>query len=283
MASLQKIKSRMHTVESIRKITHAMELVSTSKIRRARECFDAVSLYESQVTEVFDIYFHSVDAGEILDFIKRKFSKRKLFIVIATDLGLAGSYNSNIIKLCKSKIGHDDEVILLGTKGISSLSHIYKSQIILQRGWGVQKAKKIAKQLTKLAFDRYINGHVGEINVIYTNFINNLVQQETCFKILPYQSGRDKIKTTNAKQVVEFEPNALQILKDTMPIFVNAKINLALASASLSEYAARRAAMESATQNANDLIKNLNLDYNRKRQSNITQELNEIVSGANAV
>lgn len=131
--------------------------------------------------------------------------------------------------------------------------------------------------------DRYIDGSIGKINVIYNKFINNLVQQECIEQILPYERGQELNHNAKGTQIIDFEPNAHDVLVNALPIFVSAKINLAFAGAIISEYAARRSAMETATDNADELINDLNLEYNRKRQSNITQELNEIVGGANAV
>ncbi|MCS4537098.1 MULTISPECIES: ATP synthase F1 subunit gamma [unclassified Mycoplasma] len=283
MASLQKIKSRISTVESIRKITHAMELVSTSKMRKAREYFNSVSDYETQVREIVDSFFARITPEELREYFVKKTSKKRIYIVISSDLGLAGSYNFNIVKLVRSTIKEDDELIVLGSKGINALEHKYKKQIVLATSWAHASHSDLAYAFTKLVVDKYRKNEVGEIHIIYNEFVNNLIQQETDIKIMPYHAKPAPKSNDNFNQLIEFEPNTREILINTLPLFISAKINLAIASAVISEYASRRSAMETATDNADELIDNLNLDYNRKRQSNITQELNEIVGGANAV
>ncbi|MBU4689800.1 ATP synthase F1 subunit gamma [Mycoplasma zalophidermidis] len=283
MASLQKIKSRINTVESIRKITHAMELVSTSKMRKARDYFNSVKLYEQQVSDIFGGFYSYLSAEDLRDYFAAKTSKKRLFLVITSDLGLAGSYNSNVLKLVKNIITDQDELIVLGSKGISILEAKYKNQIIKSTSWAHCEIKNIAQKCTKVMVEKYRKNEVGEIHVLYNEFINNLVQQEQDSKLLPYEYDFKKNQQKKLNQVIEFEPSAKEILINTVPLYVSAKVNKCLASAVISEYASRRAAMETATDNADELIDDLNLEYNRKRQSNITQELNEIVGGANAV
>ncbi|WP_029608851.1 ATP synthase F1 subunit gamma [Mycoplasma simbae] len=283
MASLQKIKSRIHTVESIRKITHAMELVSTSKMRKAREYFNVVTSYHDQVRDVFDKFLANVDSLELQEYTNQHRSAKRLFIVVASDLGLAGAHNSNVIKLAKRTINADDLVILIGSKAISALQNRFSSQLIWMQKWANITPDKLAQQIVKLAMQQYNSNAVGQINIIYDHFVNNLVQNETNEQILPYNINREVKQKDKLRSLIEFEPNVVDVLVNTLPLFVGAKINLAFASAIISEFASRRAAMETATDNADELINNLNLDYNRKRQSNITQELNEIVGGANAV
>ncbi|AIA29593.1 F0F1 ATP synthase subunit gamma [Mycoplasmopsis californica] len=283
MASLQKIKSRLQTVESIRKITHAMELVSTSKMRRARDYFNTASLYHDQVVDLLDKFLINVDASELREYWGRQLQPHQIHIILASDMGLAGSYNSNVLKLASQQIKPGDELILIGSKAIGAFAQKYQNQVLFSWKWEQIEPNIIANQLSRKLIDRYIDGSIGKINVIYNKFINNLVQQECIEQILPYERGQELNHNAKGTQIIDFEPNAHDVLVNALPIFVSAKINLAFAGAIISEYAARRSAMETATDNADELINDLNLEYNRKRQSNITQELNEIVGGANAV
>ncbi|QBF34468.1 ATP synthase F1 subunit gamma [Mycoplasmopsis phocirhinis] len=283
MASLQKVKSRIKTVESIRKITHAMELVSTSKIRKAREYFNSVSNYENQVSQIVDSFFTQITPAQLREYFIRKTSQKRLYIILSSDLGLAGAYNSNVIKLAKSVLTNNDEIIILGTKAIRVLEHKYKNQIIFSSNWTNFKYSDLAKVLSDLAVEKYRKNEISQIHIIYNEFVNNLIQQEKDLTIMPYLPQHKVKKQPSSTQLIEFEPNVKEILNNTLPLFINAKINLAIASALISEYAARRSAMETATDNANELISNLSLEYNKKRQSNITQELNEIVGGTDAV
>ncbi|BAW18034.1 ATP synthase F1 subunit gamma [Mycoplasmopsis bovigenitalium] len=282
MSSLQKIKTRIETVHSIRKITHAMELVSTSKMRKARDHFNDVNSYFEQVRNIINIYLANTPESEVDNFLLRKNIEKRLIIVVTSDLGLAGSYNSNVIKLARNIINDNDKIIVIGDKG-QILVQKYRTNILHHYSWENNASTDLSSMVVEDALELIRQNEIGSISIIYNEFINNLIQQEHCKEIWPLSLKYEHLGENKIKKIIEFEPNQHNVAVSLAQAYLNASMAQAFASGVLSEFAARRTAMESANNNADELIKNLNQDYNRKRQGNITQELNEIVGGANAV
>ncbi|MGV2392931.1 UNVERIFIED_CONTAM: ATP synthase F1 subunit gamma [Campylobacter lari] len=288
MASINSIKSRINTVGSIRKITHAMELVSFSKLKKAKAEYEEVLKYDQLIDSMFERIFQNLFEDELNDFIKgNNNSPNKLYIVVSSNLGLAGSYNSNIIKTTKSIVKPNDKLIVIGSYGYKGLSQIFRNQLIKIMS-GEKKLidyHKMVQKIVKIAYPLYKKGQIGSINIIYTKYVNNLVQTETIEQVYPFDF--EKVKAfVNSHEVdhnLEFEPSPKKILQEAIPLYIDSKLYTAISNAKISEVAARRIAMENATDNADQLIGTLNIEYNRKRQSKITQEIIEIVSGADAV
>ncbi|WP_029512785.1 ATP synthase F1 subunit gamma [Mycoplasmopsis iners] len=290
MAGLQTIKNRINAVKAIRKITHAMELVASSKLKKARTEYESVQSYVSVVNEAFYGILTHMTEQEIKNLFVPRQTNSKLYIVLTGDFGLAGSYNSSVIKLAKKTIKKEDKLIIIGNKGANALKPIFNEQVlnIFHSDETIDHYKLMQLIMTE-AYKLYLDKQVDSIHIIYSKYINNLVQQEFEEKIFPfdhliddcYQELTQSINT--AKSQVEFEPSARRVFSEAIPLFISAQIYKAYSSSKLSELASRRSAMETATDNANNLIEDLQIKYNRRRQSNITQELNEIVAGANAV
>ncbi|UUD35005.1 ATP synthase F1 subunit gamma [Mycoplasmopsis caviae] len=290
MAGTQAIKSRIAAVQSIRKITHAMELVAASKLRRARVEFENVKAYNDLISETFHLILDHLSSTEIKHLFPIHNVESKMYIIMTSDLGLAGSYNSNIIKFAKNTIKKTDKVILIGRKAISALGTLFENQIITQFNCDSnEKNYNIVYDIMTIVLELYNKKQINSINVIYNKYVNNLVQQEVSEQVFPFKFDETKKQVHAEKHkeslnsTIEFEPSAHQVLSESISLYINATLYLAYASAKLSEMAARRSAMESATDNADELVDNLNLEFNRKRQASITQELNEIVAGADAV
>ncbi|EGV00437.1 ATP synthase F1 subunit gamma [Mycoplasmopsis columbina] len=287
MAGQQIIKNRINAVQSIKKITHAMELVSASKLKKSRTEYNNVKNYYDSVKRSFDAILHHMNKREIEELFPQKNTGKKLYVIFTGDIGLAGSYNSAVIKLAKSTIKKDDKVIIIGFKGILGLEKIFQNQIIYkQKSEANADHYKLIQEITKKIYLIYKNEKFDSINVIYNKYVNNLVQVETNEHIYPFVFNNDSKLPKDSKYLfkqIEFEPSPQKVLNVAIPQYLNAHIYFAYSSSKLSELASRRSAMETATENANELIEELEIKYNRKRQANITQELNEIVSGANAV
>ncbi|WP_338822916.1 ATP synthase F1 subunit gamma [Mycoplasmopsis felifaucium] len=287
MSSISGIKSRIGTIQSIRKITHAMELVSFSKLKRAKLEYEEVLKYDVLIDEIFTKIFQNLYEDELHDLIQPKSNtKTDLYIVVSSNLGLAGGYNANIIKLTKQTVSQDDKLIILGSYGLRGLQHLYKDRIINTINQDPKiSIHKIVKKIVKLAMQLYANNEIRSIKVIYSKYINNLVQTDVCEQIYPFNEEviRPLIASKEYDHKLEFEPSPKKILAEAVPLYVDSKLYSAIACAKISEIASRRIAMENATDNADQLIDNLNIEYNRKRQSKITQEIIEIVSGADAV
>ncbi|WP_326495244.1 ATP synthase F1 subunit gamma [Mycoplasmopsis felis] len=283
MPNLNNLKNRISVVSSTQKITNAMELVSTSKLRRLRNEYAQVKSYLDTLQDTFNELIAHVQPNDFYDIFPQNNIESSLYIVITSDLGLCGSYNSNIIKLLTEKIKQNDKIIILGTKGVGLvLGSSLKDQVIKSYiNIGDKLSYKLSNEITKMALEYYTDKKISKINLIYTEFINNLTQTPISLQLFPINVNSYS-KTQNQTDSIEFEPNAETVLLETIPMFISSMIYCLSANSKISEMASRRNAMENATSNAGDLIKDLKLEFNRQRQGIITQEITEIVAGADA-
>ncbi|WP_322935469.1 ATP synthase F1 subunit gamma [Mycoplasmopsis felis] len=283
MPNLNNLKNRISVVSSTQKITNAMELVSTSKLRRLRNEYTQVKSYLDTLQDTFNELIAHVQPNDFYQIFPQNNIESSLYIVITSDLGLCGSYNSNIIKLLTEKIKQNDKIIILGTKGVGLvLGSSLKDQVIKSYiNIGDKLSYKLSNEITKMALEYYTDKKISKINLIYTEFINNLTQTPISLQLFPINVNSYS-KTQNQTDSIEFEPNAETVLLETIPMFISSMIYCLSANSKISEMASRRNAMENATSNAGDLIKDLKLEFNRQRQGIITQEITEIVAGADA-
>lgn len=283
MPNLNNLKNRISVVSSTQKITNAMELVSTSKLRRLRNEYTQVKSYLDTLQDTFNELIAHVQPNDFYDIFPQNNIESSLYIVITSDLGLCGSYNSNIIKLLTEKIKQNDKIIILGTKGVGLvLGSSLKDQVIKSYiNIGDKLSYKLSNEITKMGLEYYTDKKISKINLIYTEFINNLTQTPISLQLFPINVNSYS-KTQNQTDSIEFEPNAETVLLETIPMFISSMIYCLSANSKISEMASRRNAMENATSNAGDLIKDLKLEFNRQRQGIITQEITEIVAGADA-
>ncbi|MFV8499669.1 ATP synthase F1 subunit gamma [Mycoplasma sp. VS424B] len=285
MANLNSLKNRISVVTNTRKITNAMQLVSTAKLRRIRNEFASVDAYLNSLKDTFDELISHVEPRDFFNiFPENKEVKGDLHIVMTSDLGLCGSYNHNIIKLLKTKLKPEDKIIVIGLKGYSMIQSMGASeQIVLKyTEIGESVSYEIGTLIAKKALDLYRNKKIANVFFYYTEFINNILQEAVVLKLFPFDIPEKKETKQEANATIEFEPNSEVVLKNSIPLYLASMVFGLGTSSKISEMASRRNAMENATKNADDLIKDLRLQYNRKRQSNITQEINEIVAGADA-
>ena len=277
MASLQEIKSRLGSISTTKKITKAMQLVATAKLKRAKGNLEGIQEYYTSVYETFQSLL-----GQVKDFSKLVPAKPKestLYIVITSDLGLCGSYNSNILKMLKEKAKSSDKIIMVGSKGVSSLKVRGKQTHMAFQSVGDDPDYNIASNIGKEAIALYLTGEVKAIKILHTKFINSVTFEAESTKILPVvkQEGEKKHKVS---ALIEFEPDAETVVKNAIPLYVSAVIFGSMVESKVSEMSSRRTAMENATDNADELIDKLDLEYNRARQASITQEITEIVAGS---
>ncbi|QNM93728.1 F0F1 ATP synthase subunit gamma [Mycoplasma sp. Pen4] len=283
MANLNSLKNRINVIGNTRKITNAMQLVSTAKLRKLRTEYQSVNAYLATLTDTFDELFkHASPKDFYAIFPKNTDVKSNLHIVISSDLGLCGSYNHNVIKLVKSQLKPNDKIIVVGTKGYTLLQGAgYIDQII-------QKHTDIGETITyhlgsvigKKALSLYNQKEIANVYLYYTEFINNINQEAVQKKLFPFDIQESSEQ--NGAQTIEFEPNSEVVLKNSIPLYLASMVYCLGTTSKISEMASRRNAMENATNNADDLQKELRLEFNRRRQSNITQEITEIVAGADA-
>lgn len=298
MASMRDIKRRKGSIQSTQQITKAMKLVSTVKLQRAKQRAEASRPYfENMYATVRSILSRTGSSEH--RFLKGNGSARKGILLITGNRGLAGGYNSNVVKLVTQSGFAKEEVVLytLGRKGREALErHGYRvkkdySELIEEPAY----AQAMSVQCDVLA--DYASGEIGEIYLAYTYFKNTVVHEPKLIKLLPVEHGDlsqpdvmlEHPASADAKQreydraVMSFEPNDEEALELLIPKYVSSMIFGGMVEAVASENGARMQAMDSATDNAEEMIEDLTLLYNRARQGSITQELTEIVAGAEAI
>lgn len=280
-SNMQSIKRRIRSVESTKKITKAMQLVATSKLRKTRTQLDELKPYYSKVLETVAEILENNKTGIDNPYLKENLNGKTVYIVITSSLGLCGGYNANVFKTIASVIEDDDLVYMVGNKGASYLNHRHleynHNYLELNSTLDFKVIVKLVKELTQM----YRNQEIREIKVIYTQFVNNLTFVPKVLTLLPVNSQDFKdIEVTNKFTI--FEPSADEVLNHLIPMYLQSVIYGCLMESVTSENAARRISMENATDNAEELIEDLLLKYNQARQTAITNEISEIVAGANA-
>ena len=277
-ASMKDIKLRIRSVESTMQITKAMQLVASSKLRGARARMEASRPYMKVARRaLWDIALHNTGAES--DYVIPRQIKHRCYIVIAGDRGLAGSYNANIFKrvewdmkdaqCCFIPIGRKarDYYARRGADVVTEVERV--------EGLSIDECQAIARRV----LDAYDEGRYDEIVLAYTSFVSVLTQKTKLKPLLPLDT-RDAPEEEQTNRQMICEPGADALLRDFLPEYLAGLIYAAACDAFASEQAARRVAMDSATKNAGEMIEDLNLRYNRARQGSITQELTEIVAGA---
>ena len=300
-ASMRDIKRRIKSVNSTRQITKAMELVSSAKVIRAREKMDR---YRPYFRAVSDVVGEVLGGDEVIvsDFVEgAREIKKTLYIVISGDRGLCGGYNSNIYKLFTATEESEESDTIVIPIGVKSVEYFTKRNYeILESypGIGETITYEQAREIADKARELYESGEVDEIYLVYTQFVSMISQKTTMERLLPMSPkqveenvaklageeeenesllGGDKAALT---EVTEFAPNQEQFFELFVPLYVESMVYGGIVEAFASEQAARRTAMENASDNAKEMIEQLELFYNRARQAAITQEITEIVGGA---
>ena len=275
--STKEIKNRIRSMESTRQITKAMEMVAASKLRHAQARVTASRPYfEILHDTVSSIVESNTDFSS--PYLTERKVKKSVYVVIAGDRGLAGGYNSNILKLVLAETqGKDIAVLPIGKKavdyfkshGYSILTETYAEAADVSIG----DCFSIAKQLSK----GYLAGEYDEIVVAYTGFVSVLSQTPATLRMLPLTQTQGKKENSGD---ILYEPDSVEVFEKIVPEYLGGMLYGALCESCCSEQAARRTAMDSATQNADDMIADLSLKFNQARQAAITQEITEIVAGS---
>lgn len=277
--STKQIKSRIRSMESTKQITKAMEMVAASKLRRAQaRVLDSRPYFEILYATINDI----VDSTSELSspYLTPRTGSRIAYVVIAGDRGLAGGYNSNILKLAYAQMAGRDAVVLpIGKKAVEFfkarhvplLSETYAEAEDVSVGDCFTMAKHMCR--------RYLAGEFDEIRVAYTNFVSVLTQAPATLPLLPLLR-QPTARAGHVHSDILYEPDSTQVFDAIIPEYLGGILYGALCESRAAEQAARRTAMDAATQNAEDMISDLSLKFNRARQAAITQEITEIVAGA---
>ena len=277
-AGMNDIKARIKSVESTMQITKAMELVATSKLRRAKETVERTRpFYQILGKAINDIVSNSDEASQV--WFDNSQSSKTLFIVFAGDRGLAGGFNSNIFKLTE-KLSEGKEAIWLpiGKKALEYAKHRHYAMYSDLFADASDQSVGSILTLGKIVSDGFRQGDFGNVILVFTQFVSMMTQTPVYENLLPLQKLEDSKK-------IEFvtDSNPSEILDRIVPEYVGGILYSSLCESLASESGARRMAMNSANKNAEEIIGNLMLHYNRVRQAAITQEITEIVSGAEAL
>lgn len=282
--NMKDIKRRIKSVESTMQITKAMELVASSKLRKAKtKAESGKPFFEAQYEIMCEIAGETTDLSSV--YIRKREIKNRLFIVIAGDRGLAGGYNANILKMAVKAHENDKnkpKIIAIGKK--SSEFFQKRDYEIVAEHQNISENLKVAQaaDIAAMASDMFVEGQVDEVVVFYSEYISPLVQNPLEMPILPVKPEKAKHQATS-KTGTTYDPSPEAVFNRIIPKLMASQLLCAVNESYASELGARRIAMESATDNAGEMIDDLSLMYNRARQEKITNELNEIVSGANAL
>ena len=277
--STKEIKNRIRSMESTKQITKAMEMVAASKLRRAQaQIANSRPYFEILYSTIHEIVASNRELSS--PYLVERPVKKVMYVVIAGDRGLAGGYNSNILKLVQSEIQGKDAVVLpIGKKAVDffrarkipALTESYAEAAEVSIG----DCFSIARQLSKA----FLAGEFDEIHVAYTNFVSVLSQTPASLRLLPLihqESSNAKVSDNG----INYEPDSEEVFAAIVPEYLGGILYGAICESRAAEQAARRSAMDSATQNADEMIADLSLKFNRARQAAITQEITEIVAGS---
>ena len=278
--NLSSIKQRIRSIQSTRKTTKAMEVVANAKLAKAKKEAGKSSDYTNALIEISNIVLSGLDQDCV--YTQANPDLPKANIIITSDMGLCGGYNANVFKEISQQIKDEDYVYSIGSKGTNYFRRTHQGPIntdfaSLNSTLAFDEVTKLVKSVT----DLYINKEVGSIKIIYTEFVNNLTFKPRTVTLLPIDTNEfENIEITNKFTI--FEPSPEEVLDSLIPMYLQAVVYGYLVESATSENASRRTSMENATDNAEELTEQLLLKYNQARQTAITNEVSEIVAGANA-
>ena len=277
--SMKDIKLRIKSVESTMQITKAMELVASSKMRRAKERVEHSRPYfETLYKTLTEIA--AADPRARNPYLRRSEIKRTLLVVIAGDRGLAGGYNANVLKLAAQESGNV-EVLPIGKRSAEYFAHheaeLFTQEVLLAADISVGQCFQLARQIT----EGYRKGEFDAVKLCYTRFDSMMTQTAVSIEVLPLaMEPTEQQKAEARRSQILYKPSSEEVFSAIIPEYVAGVVYGAVCESVASELAARRTAMDAATKNAGEMIDHLNLHYNRARQAAITQEITEIVAGA---
>tara|TARA_B100000519_G_scaffold202894_1_gene222857 strand:- start:1961 stop:2827 length:867 start_codon:yes stop_codon:yes gene_type:complete len=287
MANLKDIRERIKSVKSIKQVTKAMKMVAAAKMRRAQENMEKARPYSEKISDLVDTFLLDEQNHELPEVKVRDNIKKVLFVVITSDRGMAGAFNTNVLKIAHKAIDdfgkENAQLICIGKKSATYFkSRGYNIVIDYIDFWNTldfDTGLNVAQDI----ISRYMKKDVDRVQVIYNKFIN-VAKQEVCDEIfLPITHSTDSVDDQSQLSDIIYEPNKKIVIDRMIPRYLNIIIWQYLLESNASEQAARMLAMENATSNADDMIKELTLQFNKARQTAITTEMLEIVSGAEAL
>jgi F-type H+-transporting ATPase subunit gamma len=305
-AQLRELRSRIKATKSIGKITKAMELIATARITKARAKVAASRPYADEITKVLSALAGAATNLDHPLLVERPNPKRAAVLVVTSDKGQCGGYNSNVLRATGELLsllrdeGKEARVYVTGNKGLNYYRFRGREVVDGWTGFSDQPNYAAAVEAAETLVESFMAGvddgqgnadgieGVDEIHIVYTEFVSMLTQRPIAKRVAPleveYTDGdEEQPQPGDLLPSYEFEPSADKLLDSLLPKYINTRIYSALLESAASELAARRTAMKAASDNANDLVNNLTREMNQARQAQITQEISEIVGGANAL
>lgn len=285
MASIREIRLRMNSIQETMKITNAMYLISSSKMKKAKKEHDQTAPYfELLQSAIATMLSHSPELSH--RYLCRETGNKKKrtgYIVITGDKGLCGAYNHNVIKLAEAELLKNQEATLF-IVGIMGRKYFEKKNVTIDGEFlytaqkpSIHRARSIAESLLTL----YDQEHLDEINIIYTKMLSTVKMEPRVLRLLPLERTRfDEVTKERYRQITTFVPSAEAVLDYLVPNYLKGLIYGALVESFSSEQNSRMSAMDAATKSARDMLSQLTIQYNRARQTAITQEITEVVGGA---
>lgn len=282
-ANMKAVKLQIKSVQSTMQITKAMELVASSKLRKAKERAEVCRPYfETMHQTLVDIARGNTDFSSV--YARESGNEKRCYVLIAGDRGLAGGYNTNLFKCLEAASLNQDFLVLpIGKKAVEYSKRNGFACVTESFGEIADVSVADCFEMANLLCGEFKKGEFGHIDLCYTKFVSMLSQQPSAIPVLPLKDLTDKQDTKSIRNLILYEPDASEVFDAIVPEYLAGLIYGAVCESVASELAARRTAMEAATNNAEEMIEKLNLHYNRARQASITQEITEIVGGAEGV
>ena len=282
-ANMKAVKLRIKSVQSTMQITKAMELVASSKLRKAKERAEVCRPYvETMHQTLADIAQGNTDFSSV--YARESQNEKRCYVLIAGDRGLAGGYNTNLFKCLEAaSSGQDFLVLPIGKKAVEYSKRNGFACVTESFGEIADISVADCFEMANLLCGEFKKGEFGHIDLCYTRFVSMLSQQPSAIPVLPLNDLTKEQDTKSIRNLILYEPDASEVFEAIVPEYLAGLIYGAVCESVASELAARRTAMEAATNNAEEMIEKLNLHYNRARQASITQEITEIVGGAEGV
>ncbi len=280
---LQATKRRISSVNNTKKITNAMKLVATSKLRVWKNKLSGNSVYADSLHHLMGVLCFSLDNEDFKRIFKLDSTNNKVaYIVITSSLGLCGGYNYNIFKMANKNIDKENDIVIpIGSKGLNyflkNKYNVDETYVDLMSRYNYQNIQSLRKYIISLL---RVN-KVGKVKIIYTSFKNSITFIPKVEEVFPISKSND-IELTQKEKDMIIEPDVKSVLSQLFPLYLESLVNSRIIESNVSEQASRSNSMDSATDNAGEIINKLQIQYNKARQQAITQEITEIVGGANA-
>ncbi len=293
--SQRDVKNRISSIQNIRKITSAMEMVAAARLRRAEQRIEKLRPYADAIRQMTRQAADAAGSGEVsaLPLLQQRENEEKVALLLVTaDRGLAGAFNSQILRAglkVQAEIEEAGEKAIFfatGRRGVSSLTFRNREPQDSWTGFTERPVYANAREVAEALMAAYVDGEVDRVEIFYNGYVSPLVQEVRRQVILPLQESAvlgEEEADQGAQALVDYEPDPVEILKKLIPDYVEISIYRALLESSASELGARMTAMRSASENAGELIEKYTLEMNRARQAEITQEIMEVVGGAEAL